>query len=160
MDFAAIITLILCVGLAIYVFYTLNKPDKPSDTKAIKPFIEQIDIALGEYATYDIVNKLREETISQLNKSYSDSPSSFKEFSNSIDHRLWAYKWLCNITLEELGTGKHHLRDILKPDGQILAQINRSCLQKAYKYNYISKDELDDALKSLDDQIREIGTWA
>lgn len=160
MDFAEIITLILGVGLAIYVLYTLNKPDKPSDTKAIKPFIEQIDIALGEYATYDIVNKLREETISQLNKSYSDSPSSFKEFSNSIDHRLWAYKWLCNITLEELGTGKHHLRNILKPDGQILSQINRSCLQKAYKYNYISKDELDDALKSLDDQIREIGTWA
>lgn len=160
MDYAAIILLILGIGLAIYVLYTFNKPNKPSGTKAIKPFIEQIDIALGEYATYDIANKLREETIFQLNKSYSDSPSSFKEFSNSIDHRLWAYKWLCSITLEELDTGKHHLRDILKPDGQILAQINRSCLQKAYKYNYISKDELDDALKSLDDQIREIGTWA
>lgn len=160
MDFSETITLVLAIGLAIYTFYRLNKPDKPSDVKAIKPFIEQIDIALGEYATYNVVNKLREETISRLNKSYSDSPASFKEFSNSIDHRLWAYKWLCSITLEELGTGKHHLRDILKPDGQILANLNRSCLQNAYKYNYISKEELDEALKALDNQIREIGTWA
>lgn len=127
---------------------------------AVKPFIEQIDIALDEYAKYEIVHQLREETIMQLKKSYCESPQDFKNFSNSIDHRLWAYKWICNITLEELGTGKHHIRDILQPEGRVLANLNRSCLQHAHQYNYISKSELDEALKSLDYQIREVGTWA
>ena len=127
---------------------------------AVKPFIEQIDIALGDYAKYEVVYQLREEIIMGLKKAYCQSPEEFKNFSNSVDRRLWAYKYIANITLEELGTGKHHLRDILKPDGQVLANLNRSCLQNAYKYNYISKEELDEALKSLDDQIREVGTWA
>ena len=30
---------------------------------ATKPFIEQIDIAIGEYSKYEIIHKLREETI-------------------------------------------------------------------------------------------------
>jgi hypothetical protein len=149
---------------AVFMYFFDKRECSNSDTnkvdRVIKPFIEQIDIAFGEYSQYEVVQKLRKETIDQLKKSYFDSPANFRNFSNSIDHRLWAYKWICNITLEELGTGKHHVRDILQPEGRILVNLNRSCLQHAHQYNYISKKELDEALKSLDDQIREVGTWA
>ena len=105
----------------------------PSESIIVNRFMSQIDAILGEdYLQYECVSKLRRETREQLRNAYRESPQELINFSNGIDHRLWALKQLNHLTFEEIGTGRHHLRDVLKPDGRILASVNRMCLQKHY----------------------------
>lgn len=142
-------------------YYT--EPEKPNNSKKqmVSQLMTHIDDAIGEeYIKYDVVYKLRQETLKQLESSYQESPQDLIDFSNSINRQLWALKWVAHITYEEIGTGRHHLQDYLKPEGQILAQLNRLCLQKAFNHKYIDEDEYKQALKDLDDLIREVGTWA
>lgn len=130
-------------------------------SQVVSRLISHIDDAIGEeFIKYEVVYKLRQETLKQLETSYQESPQDLIDFSNSINRQLWALKWVAHITYEEIGTGRHHLQDYLKPEGRILAQLNRACLQKAFNHKYIDEDEYKQALKDLDDLIREVGTWA
>lgn len=148
----------------------LTKPEwEKSDKKIVQyterqivsRFMDQIDDVLGkEYLEYACIYNLRQETLQQLKNAYQESPKDLIDFSNSIDHRLWALKQMAHLTFEEIGTGRHHLQDYLKPEGQILAKVNRMCLQKAFNLHYIDKAEYEDALKDLENLIREVGTWA
>jgi hypothetical protein len=160
MEPITIFIVILFIGLGIYSLYILNKPRSSSSINAINPFIEQVDSILGNYIEYSVIHKLREDIVTQLKNAYNQSPKEFNQFAKSTDKRLWAYKYICSMTLNELGTGRYHIYDVLKPEGNILREVNIMCLKSAYEQNYISKEELDEALKSLDDQIREVGTWA
>ena len=140
-----------------------TEPEKPnnSEKQIVSLFMTQIDVAIGEeYLKYNVVYNLRQETLKQLKSAYEESPQTLIDFSNSIDHRLWALKQMAHLTFEEIGTGRYHLQDYLKPEGQILAKVNRMCLQKAFYFHYIDKAEYEKALKDLDELIHDVGTWA
>jgi hypothetical protein len=179
--FGPLFALILVAGLYFLIYSAIYQSKMKSDKKRIEDnqkqakeefyrqsqkqivsrLISHIDDAIGEeFIKYEVVYKLRQETLKQLETSYQESPQDLIDFSNSINRQLWALKWVAHITYEEIGTGRHHLQDYLKPEGQILAQLNRLCLQKAFNHKYIDEDEYKQALKDLDDLIREVGTWA
>jgi hypothetical protein len=138
-----------------------NRPLADKNHYIIRRFMTQVDAVIGEeYLHYEVIHKLRQETLYQLIDAYNTSPDEITAFSNQIDHRLWALKQMCKLTLEELGTGKYHLRNVVKPEGNILIKVNKNCLNLAYQYGYIDTDELNQAIKELNDVIRETGEWA
>ena len=153
--------LLILIVSGVIVTIAIVRIVRDTDEKVVSCFMNEIDEILGkEYLHYECVCKLRQETLNQLESAYQESPQQLIDFSNSIDHRLWALKQITYLTSEEIGTGRYHLRDHLKPEGQILVQLNRMCLQKAFNHKYIDENEYKQALKDLDDLIREVGTWA
>ena len=138
-----------------------NRPLADKNHYIIKRFMSQVDAVIGEeYLHYECVAKLQRETLEQLITAYNESPEELTAFSNQIDHRLWALKQVCKLTLEEIGTGRYHLRDVLKPEGHTLAKVNKRCLNQAYQHGYITNEELNQAIKELNEVIRETGEWA
>lgn len=138
-----------------------NRPLADKNHYIIKRFMSQIDAVIGEeYLQYECVAKLRRETLEQLISAYNEAPEELTAFSDQIDHRLWALKQMCKLTLEEIGTGKYHLRDILNPEGHLLTKVNKRCLNQAYQHGYITNEELNQAIKELNEVIRETGEWA
>lgn len=158
-------TALIFIAIIVYVFYIVKTGDKSrtptqqSTDDFVYQFEVQIDRALGDYAKYECAADIKRHWIDTLKRLYERDPVRTREIAKQ-DLRQWALAQVSSRAFDMIASGQYHLMDTLTPEGKILAEIYRSCLNDAYDYGYIDKETLDKQLITLSEQIYETGTWA